>query len=280
MVFLGLESGNNRILKILKGRSSSVEKNQRALDLLKKNGIPAYSLFIAGYFDESVEEIGDTFAFIQKNLDEGKLADTMVTLLLPFPGTPIWATALEKGLVSYDMDWNRFNYSAPASYPEFGSFENWVKRRKQVNATYLCQTIPEDQMYDLFVPHLEYYYRRKENMNFNSFFSAQLETQWEQSGWQRGVLYGAGGFSDQVFRHLPDFIRKGLVGVVDGNSIKHGGSFKGMVILPPESLVSMNPDVVILGTAVSMFQTEIKHNINRIFSGRGTPAVFCCLNPY
>lgn len=104
-VGLGLESGNARTLRYLKGGSVAVADNYNAVKNLHKHGIAANGSFIIGSPDETKEEIMDTYRFIQKSdLD---FADTFV--LFPLPGTPVWDDALKRGLVGMEMDWNRLN---------------------------------------------------------------------------------------------------------------------------------------------------------------------------
>jgi anaerobic magnesium-protoporphyrin IX monomethyl ester cyclase len=102
---MGLESGNGRTLRYLKGGSVSILDNYEAVRILHKYGIAANASFVIGSPDETKEEILDTYDFICKSgLD---FVDTFV--LVPFPGTPIWDYAKGLGLVSEHMDWNRLN---------------------------------------------------------------------------------------------------------------------------------------------------------------------------
>jgi len=104
-VGMGLESGNERTLKYLKGGSVSVEDNYAAVRNLHKYGIAATASFVIGSPDETEEEIMDTYRFIANSgLD---FVDTFP--LVPFPETPVWEEAQARGLVSEDMDWNRLN---------------------------------------------------------------------------------------------------------------------------------------------------------------------------
>jgi radical SAM superfamily enzyme YgiQ (UPF0313 family) len=106
-VGMGLESGNQRILSWLKGTGISVEHNRNAVRLLRQKGIMANASFVIGAPDETEAEILDTYKFIKS--EKVSLFDTYV--LTPFPGTPVWQIALERGLVSEDeqMDWSRLN---------------------------------------------------------------------------------------------------------------------------------------------------------------------------
>lgn len=102
-VNIGLESGSDKILAFLKGDSVSIETNIKAVETLHRHGINVHGTFIIGCPGETEEDIRKTEAFIRKS----KLSSFEVYLLTPYPGTPIWSLAEEKGLVSNDMNWSR-----------------------------------------------------------------------------------------------------------------------------------------------------------------------------
>lgn len=101
-VFLGIESGNDRVLKYLKKQAATVEQNYEAIRILRRHGIITYGGFIIGSPDETKEEIMDTYRFIRKSGIDG-FSPLMLT---PLPGTPVWEIAKSRGLVSDHMDWN------------------------------------------------------------------------------------------------------------------------------------------------------------------------------
>jgi radical SAM superfamily enzyme YgiQ (UPF0313 family) len=114
-VGMGLESGSERILGYLKGKTITVEKNSNAINILKKHGIAVNASFVIGSPDETEEEMMETYNFIKKSsLD---LVDTYV--LTPYPGTPIWSYAEDRGLVSDDMDWSKLNINYLENYKNF-----------------------------------------------------------------------------------------------------------------------------------------------------------------
>ncbi len=102
-VNLGLESGSDSVLSYLKGEAATVETNRTALEVLHLHGINSHGTFIIGSPGETEEDILATEAFIRNS----KLFSFDVYLLTPYPGTPVWQTALARGLVSEEMDWSR-----------------------------------------------------------------------------------------------------------------------------------------------------------------------------
>lgn len=102
-VAMGLESGNDAVLKYLKGDAFSVEKNGLAVEALRRHGIHAHGSFILGSPAETPETIEDTLRFIRRT----PLSIFNIYVLTPLPGTPVWAMAEEAGLVGETMDWSR-----------------------------------------------------------------------------------------------------------------------------------------------------------------------------
>ncbi len=100
--FLGVESGNQRVLQYLKKQACTVEQNYKAIEILNKHGIVTYGGFIIGSPDETREEIMDTYNFIRSSSIDG-FSPLMLT---PLPGTPVWELAKKKGYVSDFMDWS------------------------------------------------------------------------------------------------------------------------------------------------------------------------------
>ena len=125
-VGLGLESGNPRVLNYLKGRTVTVEDNQRAVKLLTSAGIKANASFIIGSPDETETEMMDTYEFIRKS----KLSFVDIYVLTPYPGTPVWDSAKSRGLVSDDMDWGKLNVNFEVTHPNAIILSKTVNRRR------------------------------------------------------------------------------------------------------------------------------------------------------
>jgi radical SAM superfamily enzyme YgiQ (UPF0313 family) len=106
-IFIGIESGSEKVLKYLKNATVTVKHVQRALDLCAEREIMVEGSFILGSPGEGHREIRETYDFITQNFVQGKLDLVNVFCLLPFPGSGLWQEALERGLVSDTMDWSR-----------------------------------------------------------------------------------------------------------------------------------------------------------------------------
>ncbi|MBU4484994.1 B12-binding domain-containing radical SAM protein [bacterium] len=104
-VAIGIESATNSILKYLKGPRASIEQHQRAIDLIYNAGMKVSLSFLIGSPHETREDLEKIYDFIE--LNEHKLLEIEINALVPQPTTPLWNYAMEKGLVSYDMDWSK-----------------------------------------------------------------------------------------------------------------------------------------------------------------------------
>ncbi|HPA17002.1 MAG TPA: radical SAM protein [Verrucomicrobiae bacterium] len=104
MVFFGFESGNNRVLRLLKGGNVSVEQNRIAIKTCVKHGLAVHGSVIFGSPGESLEEMHDTLRFIDYAYREGAWR-ILGFVMTPYPKTKVWEIAKERGRVSEDMDW-------------------------------------------------------------------------------------------------------------------------------------------------------------------------------
>jgi len=100
-VNMGLESGSPHILQYYKGSTVSLNDNHNAVKALKRHRIVPEGSFIIGAPHETREDVLKTLLFIKNHQLNAELY-----LLTPYPGTPLWDFALQKGLVSDSMDWD------------------------------------------------------------------------------------------------------------------------------------------------------------------------------
>jgi anaerobic magnesium-protoporphyrin IX monomethyl ester cyclase len=77
-VYLGLESGNNHVLRLM-NKNLTVEQSKKAVNLLKTAGIKIAGFFMVGYPGETWNTIDQTFNFaLELELDE-------VSFNVPYP---------------------------------------------------------------------------------------------------------------------------------------------------------------------------------------------------
>ncbi|MGI5871366.1 MAG: methyltransferase domain-containing protein [Bacillota bacterium] len=80
-----------------------------------------------------------------------------------------------------------------------------------------------------------------------------------ESGKTRVVIYGAGGHTEDLLE-LFDFSQFHVLGIADKNRSRQGESFYGYEIIPPEQILALAPDYVIISSYD--FQEEIYNAIS------------------
>jgi len=118
-VYLGLETGNQETLKLMK-KQASLEEGQNAVHLFHKAGIEVAAFFIVGYPGETIASIEETFRFAL----ELPLDAISFNVPFPLPGSQLFerASKLDK-----NMDWNTENEVTFVYESEFDA--SWLQRR-------------------------------------------------------------------------------------------------------------------------------------------------------
>lgn len=93
MFLIGFESGNQRVLNLLR-KGTSVEQNYRANEICKKYGIRVWANYMLGIPTESKKEALDTLKMI-KRIRPYRASPAFFT---PHPGSDLYKYCMEKGL--------------------------------------------------------------------------------------------------------------------------------------------------------------------------------------
>ena len=110
-ILYGLESASQTTLDRLK-KNLKVEQIEPALWMAKKAGLQPHVTVMVGYPWEKEEEINKTICFIKDLFNKG-LVDTMqATIVIPYPGTPLFGECKKKGWLK-TRDWNKYDMAAP-----------------------------------------------------------------------------------------------------------------------------------------------------------------------
>jgi anaerobic magnesium-protoporphyrin IX monomethyl ester cyclase len=100
-VFLGLETGNETILKNM-NKSSQVEKYLEGISVLKKYGITTFGCFIIGFPGETNSTVQDTIRFIKESgLDFYRVQLWYCELI-----TPIWKEREKYNITGQNFEWS------------------------------------------------------------------------------------------------------------------------------------------------------------------------------
>lgn len=107
-ISFGIESGNQRILDNL-GKHIKLEQIDHAVRLARRVGIEVFGFFIFGFEDDNGQSMQDTIEFAKKlPLDLAK-----ASIMMPFPGSPLYDSYLERGLLFETEDYRNYNAYIP-----------------------------------------------------------------------------------------------------------------------------------------------------------------------
>ena len=94
---IGFESGNQRLLTLIKGQGITLADHLRAIDLIKEAGLTIMGTFILGTPSETYSEMADTVSFIKTNI--AKIDRFQMGYMIPYPGTKLYQLAKERGII-------------------------------------------------------------------------------------------------------------------------------------------------------------------------------------
>ncbi|MBN2288051.1 MAG: radical SAM protein [Candidatus Glassbacteria bacterium] len=107
---IGVESGNNRILSLMKKRIT-IEQALEACRVIKKHRIELHAFFMVGLPWETEETLRDTVAAMKKIE-----CDSLVySIFTPYPGTEAFEFCREHGLIDEHFDISLHNHQSPAN---------------------------------------------------------------------------------------------------------------------------------------------------------------------
>jgi radical SAM superfamily enzyme YgiQ (UPF0313 family) len=125
----GIESGNPKILKIMK-KNTSIQKITETIKICKEVGIETKGFFTIGYPTQTTEEIMETFNFAKKL----RLDTAYFTIVRAYPGTELFETQLSRQRPESLMTYTQKIEALPES-----SLTNEERKKKQA----ISNTVPE-----------------------------------------------------------------------------------------------------------------------------------------
>jgi len=107
-VFVGIESGNNEMLKKIK-KSQTTDECIQAVNNLKKHKIETHTFLMIGFPEETEETLQETMDFIPK------LAPDFIifSIFTPYPGSELYFECKEMGLIDGEFDVSIYNHQSP-----------------------------------------------------------------------------------------------------------------------------------------------------------------------
>jgi len=111
LIFLGVESGNNNILKA-QGKQVTIEESFAACRLIRKTGMAVATFFMIGFPQETESTLADTVRAIRKI----KSDHIVFSVFTPYPGTAAFALCVSLGLIVDNYDPSLYNHQSPLNY--------------------------------------------------------------------------------------------------------------------------------------------------------------------
>lgn len=171
----GLESANQKTLDRL-NKGIKIENIFQGCEMAKKAGLNVHLTMIVGYPWETKEDALKTFELAKELMQKGKADLLQATVLVPYPGTPLWKEAKENSWFLFDpLDYERYDMREPVLKTENSEAKNVAE---------ICGKI-----YTIFLTP-SYILQRVKNVRSWNDFKFNL----------RGVK--------AVFGHLKDFVKK------------------------------------------------------------------------
>lgn len=120
-ILIGLESMSQSTLDRL-NKGIKVEQIEQTIRACKAAGLEPHITTMVGYPWETRAESEQTIAFARRMFEQGHLDTLQATIVVPYPGTPLFAQAKENGWLLTE-DWDRFDMRESVWKSEVGSAE-------------------------------------------------------------------------------------------------------------------------------------------------------------
>jgi len=106
-ILIGLESMNQVTLDRLK-KGIKVDQIEETCRMAKKAGLEPHITAMAGYPWETREDAEQTINFAKRLFSKGYIDSLQATIVVPYPGTPMFDEALANGWLT-TMDWDNYD---------------------------------------------------------------------------------------------------------------------------------------------------------------------------
>ncbi|MBU2559246.1 MAG: B12-binding domain-containing radical SAM protein [Bacteroidetes bacterium] len=129
-VSLGLETGSDETLRGI-NKGFTLEQGESAVKMLRKAGVKTYISMMMGLPGETEEQMWMTYKHILKVKANG----FQISIVAPYPHTPLYRDCLEKGLIDEGLEWDELccvprGLPGDLSLSQLGNSELLALRRK------------------------------------------------------------------------------------------------------------------------------------------------------
>lgn len=116
----GLESANQKTLDRL-NKGTRVEHIAEACRLAKQVGLEPHLTSMVGYPWETLEDAQNTLNLAYRLFDEGSADTIQATVVIPYPGAPLFAEVEENDWLIFGRAWERYDMTEPVLRTEVDS---------------------------------------------------------------------------------------------------------------------------------------------------------------
>jgi anaerobic magnesium-protoporphyrin IX monomethyl ester cyclase len=110
-IFLGIESGNDEMLKRIR-KNITISEARDAVKIIKKHGIYLQTFFIVGFPEETIESLDDTISAIMSF----PVDSVIYSIFTPYKGTEMFEYCKDRGIVADNFDPAKYNHQGPENY--------------------------------------------------------------------------------------------------------------------------------------------------------------------
>lgn len=138
MILFGLESANQKTLERI-NKGLKVEEIKPALRDCVSAGLEPHLTVMVGYPWETKEDMQKTLSFVHELVRENLIATLQATIIIPYPGTPLYKYCKENSLF-LTADYDRFDQGEPVIKTAV-SAEEIKKMTRKLYRSFLAPTV-------------------------------------------------------------------------------------------------------------------------------------------
>ncbi len=113
LIKLGIESANQATLDRIK-KGTTVEDLVRGCKEAKQAGLSPHLTTMVGYPWETSDDTKRTLDMARSLFNDGYADTIQATIVMPYPGTPLFDEAAREGWLRYGSDWAKYDMTRPA----------------------------------------------------------------------------------------------------------------------------------------------------------------------
>jgi len=106
--YVGIESGNNEMLKSIK-KTQTTDECISAIRNLQKHGIDSHAFIMVGFPNETEETFKETMEFIPKLRPD----NVIFSVFTPYPGSDLFYQCQKDGIIDGEFDLSIYNHQSP-----------------------------------------------------------------------------------------------------------------------------------------------------------------------